>query len=201
MENAILRTIAIILWTTLNITGAAAAEELPLTGNWVVNHELSDDTDIAVEKSIKKAGGKVKRARGKKGKIRGRHKGGPEDQALYDHVAYDEFLEIEQQGTRFSFTHADGFKRTFFADNRGRVVSASGSHTDDDQDFSFGYWEDGKLVVESRPRDGGNLTEVYAIVPETGQLRVELYLEPLKFPVPIDIVRIFDAAASIETVP
>ena len=189
-----MRKVLLSLLVAYSLTVMVAAGELPLSGDWVINYELSDDTDKAVEKSIKKGGGKVKRAWGK-AKARGRYKGGPAEEALYDHLAYDEVMTIEQEGTRFHFTHAEGFERTFFADNRGRVVSASGSHDDDAQDFSFGYWEDAKLVVESRPRDGGNLTEVYQVLAETGQLRVELYLEPLKFAVPIDLVRIFDPAA------
>ena len=50
-------------------------------GDWVVNDGLSDDTDKQVEKAIKKAGGRPDSG-GKKGK--GRYRGGPEDQELYE---------------------------------------------------------------------------------------------------------------------
>lgn len=158
-------------------------------GDWVVNDGLSDDTDKQVEKAIKKAGGRPDSG-GKKGK--GRYRGGPEDQELYDRVSYDDVLTIEINEPEIRFTYADKYERIFYTDGRGRSVSATGGQS---VDYSFGGWEDNKLFVESRPRDGGWTREVYSLVKdEEGKqrLRAELTVKPLTFNLPIEIVRIYD---------
>lgn len=168
-----------------------AGEDMPiLSGNWVLNEALSDDVDLKVEKAIKKAGGKIKRGK----KTKGRYRGGPPEQEIYDHVAYDELLRIEQDVQHFRFVYPDDFVRQFSIGTGGRVVSASGSNTADDHDFSFAYWDGPVLVVESRPRDGGRITERYTLLPESGQLQAELHMEPLKFPAALDFLRLFDPA-------
>ena len=170
-----------------------AADVRPdITGSWILNQELSDDTDRQVEKAIKAGGGKIKRS-GKRGK--GRHRGGPADQELYDHISYDEALHIHSRSPEYRLVYDDDFQRVFYSDGRGRVASASGSATGERQDFSFAYWEDHILVVESRPRDGGTISENYSLDAGTGQLRVELLLQPLSFLEPINIVRIYDRQA------
>ena len=158
-----------------------------IIGAWTINEELSDDTDKQVEKAIKKSGGKLDN--NKKGKER--YRGGPEDQELYDRMSYDQVLYINYVGEEFHFTYADGFSREFFSDGRSRVISASGSQRGDDKDYSFAAWEGEVLNIESRPRDGGVIYESYSITPE-GQLRAELSLKPASFPVPVEIIRIYD---------
>lgn len=164
------------------------------TGVWVINDELSDDTDKQVEKAIKAAGGKIKRG-GKKGK--GRYKGGPPEQAIYDHMSYDDILQFQYHDPEFRLVYAEDFERMFYSDNRGRTVTASGSGRNDRVDYSFAAWDGAKLLVESRPRDGGWISEIYSLDPETGQLRVELKLKPLSFRIPINIVRIYDHSTKI----
>ena len=171
------------------IPGIAMAEEVNLDGRWVVNYELSDDTDIQVEKAIKAAGGRI-RDTGKKG--RGRYKGGPPEQELYDHLSYDEVLVIRRDKPRFLFSYDEGFEREFFSDNRGRSVSASSLQSGERHDYAFAYWDNGKLVVEARPRDGGKTHETYHLDPATGQLNVELELRPLTFLQPVQIRRVYD---------
>ena len=161
-----------------------------LDGYWVINEKLSDDTDKQVEKAIKKAGGRLPHT-DKKGK--GRYKGGPADQALYDHISYDEVLRIRENKPEFRFTYEDGFERVFYSDDRSRSVSASSLQSGVRKEYSFAYWEGNKLIVESRPLDGGSIMETYSLDPD-GRLRVKLHLKPLTFLVPIDIVRVFDRA-------
>jgi hypothetical protein len=181
------------------LCGAALAADAPvsLAGDWVFNAEASDVTDEQVERAIKRGGGRISRSFGKAETspegIPIKYKGGPEDQALYDHLAYDPGFSIEQDGAEFRLSYPEGFERRFSTDRRSRTITASGSAR---SDFSFAYWEGATLVVESRPLDGGRLSERYSLIPETGQLRVEMSMEPLKFRAPIDLVRVFDRAGT-----
>lgn len=177
------------------ITIAQASEgNSAFNGAWVINEELSDDTDKQVEKAIKAAGGKPTKRKGK-----GRYKGGPKEQALYDHISYDEILRIQYNHPRFHLAYAEGFERTFYTDGRSRSFSARGSRRER-QDYSFASWDgERKFIVESRPRDGGRTTEMYSLTQDGKQMRVELYLEPLSFLVPIEIVRVYDRAGQAGT--
>lgn len=161
-----------------------------LGGHWVINWDLSDDTDKQVEKAIKAGGGRIPHTR-KKG--RGRYRGGPPDQQLYDHISYDEVLRIQEHEPEFHMSYADGFERVFFSDNRKQSVSASSLQSGVRKAFSFAYWVGDKLMVETRPLDGGHIMETYSLDAD-GRLRVEMQLKPLTFPAPIHIVRIYDRA-------
>lgn len=159
-------------------------------GEWIFKEELSDDTDKQIEKTIKKSGGKVTRKKGK-----GRYKGGPEDQAMYDHISYDEILTISYKQPEFRLTYDEGFNRVFHTDGRGRSVSASGKSAGDNKDFSFASWvNEDKFIVESRPRDGGSIAETYSLSEDGNQLTVELHLEPRSFMYPIEIIRVYKKA-------
>lgn len=174
---------------------AVAAEAIPgFAGDWVVNQELSDDTDKQVEKAIRAAGG-TPDSGGKTG--RGRYRGGPEDQELYDRMSYDDVLSIRLDPPQITFTYADGFERIFHTDGRGRSVSARG----ESHDYSFADWSDSKLFVEGRPRDGGRTREEYSLQANGAQLRAELHLQPLTFMQPITITRIYDRKGADETRP
>ena len=156
-------------------------------GVWVINEELSDNTDKRVEKAIKKMGGKIKRPK-KKGKYR--YKGGPAEQELYDHLAYSEILRFHYVEPEFILLYDNDFKRVFYSDGRGRTVSASGSAAR--EDYSFAAWDGNALYVEARPRDGGTTSEVYSLQSQGDQLRIELKLKPVSFGVPVEITRIYD---------
>ena len=163
----------------------AAEPNLAFAGDWVINQDLSDDTDKKVEEAIKAAGGRPDSG-GKKG--RGRYRGGPKEEEMYDRMSYDDVLNIRIDPPQITFTYADGFTRTFYSDGRGRSVSASGASVD----YSFGGWDNGKLSVESVPRDGGWTREEYSLQAGGNQLRAELHLKPLTFMGTINIVRIYD---------
>lgn len=193
--SATLLAVAVIVVPALT-TGSARSADIPaepdITGTWVANYELSDDPDKAVERAIKKAGGKPDSG-GKRG--RGRYRGGPANQELYDRITYDDVLTIRRAAPEFRFTYADNFSRVFYTDGRSRVVSATGTASGDNLDFSFGSWGGDTLNVEARVRDGGWTKERYSLqTSETGgrQLRVELQIAPLGFREPVVLVRIFD---------
>lgn len=160
-----------------------------IAGIWVIDEGASDNTDKQVEKAIKKAGGRIPRTN-KKGKER--YRGGPPDQEMYDHISYDNILQIEINDPEVQFSYPEGYQRVFYTDDRRRTVSASGDSKSARQDYSFADWEDGKLIVESRPRDGGRITETYSLRAGGQQLRLEVELKPSSFLVPIELVRIFN---------
>lgn len=179
-----------MLFTVYTAAFAETVDKQPgFDGVWVINDKLSDDTDKQVEKAIKAGGGRIKHG-GKKGKYR--YKGGPKEQELYDHLAYDKVLQFHHNETEFHLLYEEGFTRVFYTDNRGRSVSARGLSSGHGQDYSFAGWEGDKLLVESRPRDGGKTNETYSLEAGGAQLRVELHLEPLSFGAPINIIRIYD---------
>ena len=151
----------IILFLSLHGAGPLSAQTPDsnhgqFNGKWLINEELSDDTDAQVEKAIRAAGGRLPRT-AKKGK--GRYKGGPPEQAVYDHISYDETLHFDYKAPEFRLVYEEGFERTFYSDNRKRVISASGTISGDNQDYSFASWDNNRLLVESRPRDGGWIIE------------------------------------------
>lgn len=167
----------------------AFSQEVPnIAGNWIFNEKLSDVTDKRVEIALKAGGEKIKKQWFRKTKDR--YRGGPVEQELYDHISYDQTLNIELSSPEFHFTYDDGYQRPVYTDNRRRSVSLN--RLDDLGDFSFAHWADGKLLVEARPRDGGFANETYSLINEGSQLQVELYIKPRSFQVPIEIVRVYD---------
>ncbi|NKB37266.1 MAG: hypothetical protein GKR93_08860 [Gammaproteobacteria bacterium] len=187
-------TALIALLTTFISTNLYAEQGNPaFNGVWVINEELSDDTDKQVEKAIKDSGGKVGRTK-KKGK--GRYKGGPPEQAMYDHISYDETLTFQYDTPEFKLIYEEGFQRVFHSDGRRRSVSARGKPRGEREDFAFASWSGpNKLFVEARPRDGGRTNEVYTLKKSSeGQLllHVELKLTPLLFSGSVHINRYYE---------
>ena len=164
-------------------------------GDWVINQKLSQDTDAQVEKAIRAAGGRPDSG-GKTGK--GRYRGGPPDQELYDRMSYDDVLTVKIDSPQITFTYADGFTRTFYTDGRGRSVSASDGSS---HDYSFGDWGENALFVEGRPRDGGWTREEYTLEAGGNRLVAKLRLEPLTFMQPITITRVYDRKGTHPPVP
>ncbi len=156
-------------------------------GHWVINEELSDDTDLQVEIAIKAAGGRIPRT-DKKGK--GRYRGGPKEHAIYDHISYDDSLHFQYHPPEFQLIYDYGFERVFHSDNRKRVVSASGTIAGDNQDFSFASWDNERLIIETRARDGGWIYEIIETTVDT--LTVTLELNPSSFAEPIKVKRIYN---------
>jgi len=190
----IYRHITRILVLAVCVTAGAKAAEKPdgrsaFNGQWIVNEELSDDTDTQVEKAIRAAGGKIDRG-GRRGNEK--YRGGPEEHELYDHISYDRKLIFQYRKPEFHLVYEQGFERIFHSDNRKRIVSASGQAAGDAKDFSFASWDGDRLIVESRPRDGGWIFETYEYEQETDQLKVSLELKPSSFAEPIRIMRIYD---------
>lgn len=175
-----------VLLMPLRAHAQEAEPKAGFDGLWVINEDESDDTDRQVEKAIKDAGGRLPRT-GKRGK--GRYRGGPSDQELYDHISYDDVLQIRIEEPEVSFNYPEGFRRVFYTDSRSRSFSAS---DDDRKDYSFAAWQGDSLLVESRPRDGGRIYETYTLEAGGQRLRLDVQLKPSTFRSAVEIVRVFN---------
>ncbi len=173
---------------------AAPHPRLAINGHWVINEELSDNTDDQVEEAIRAAGGQVQRRGWFSKPEKDRYRGGPADQELYDRISYDDVLTVRYDEPQAVFEYADGYRRVFHTDGRRRSTGVSDYFEAGGEDFSFGNWNDSELIVEGRPRDGGYTLETYTLEEQGQRLRVEMTLEPFVFGGPIHLVRVYDRA-------
>ncbi|MBE00159.1 MAG: hypothetical protein ACJZ79_06890 [Pseudohongiellaceae bacterium] len=182
---------------SLLLAGASSpvsAEELPFqtyfVGQWVINDDLSDDTDDQVEEAIEAAGGDG--GRGFFNREEDFYRGGPPEHELYDRLSYDDVLVIEHADPEIRFTYEDGYRRIFHTDGRRRRSTANDFYEGGEADWSEGSFEENALIVEARPRDGGYTLETYTLVDGGDRLRIEMIIQPLSFGEPIELVRYFD---------
>ncbi|MES2606970.1 MAG: hypothetical protein V4603_18720 [Pseudomonadota bacterium] len=159
-----------------------------LAGNWLINEDLSDNTDKQVERALRDAGERVKRSWFNRDKER--YRGGPAEQELYDRFSYDLVLTISEQDNGYVFEYADNFRRSVYTDNRSRTISLTA--LDSMEDFSLGHWENGKFLVESHPRDGGHASETYTLLNGGARLQVEFIVSPNSFTEEIELKRVYD---------
>mgnify|MGYP006892465776 FL=1 len=164
-----------------------------MAGDWLINDELSDNSDDQVEEAIKAGGGKVARRFFRK-RPEDFYRGGPPEQELYDRISYDDVLRIEYTDPEFTFTYADNYQRIFHTDGRRRSITANSFYSEGSEDFSFGNWDAAALVVEARPRDGGFTLETYILEEGGNRLRVEMTIEPESFRGAISLIRVYDRA-------
>ncbi len=164
-------------------------------GHWVINSELSENTDKKVEGALRAMGEKVSRCwlRCEEDRFRG----GPAEQELYDRISYDKTLTTEFGEGQYLFTYDDNYQRPVYTDGRSQSVSLTGLDTV--KDFSFAHWEGTTLLVEARPRDGGFANETYSIMDSGNRLRVEMYILPEGFTEAIELVRVYDRVADKPT--
>ncbi len=164
-----------------------------IQGRWLINDELSDNTDDQVEQAIEAGGG-----RGSRGLFNNRedfYRGGPPEHELYDRISYDDVLTIVYDEPEFTLTYEDGYRRVFHTDGRRRRSTAADFYNEGGSDWSFALWEGESLVVEGRPRDGGFTLETYTVEAGGARLRVAMTIQPNSFNEPITLVRVFNRAA------
>lgn len=164
-----------------------------IVGSWVINEDLSDNSDDQVEEAIKEGGGKASRSWFNK-RTKDFYRGGPKEQELYDRISYDDVLRIEFSEPEFKFIYADNYQRVFHTDGRRRRTTANDFYAEGGADFSSANWDGNALIVEARPRDGGFTVETYRIEEGGSRLRVEMTIEPDSFRVAINLVRVYDRA-------
>lgn len=186
-------SLAALPWLSVQAIAQPSTDPVPeLAGTWVFNADESDSTDDKVEAALRKMGQRARR-----GWFESRddvYRGGPAEQELYDRISYDKLLEIDLDGETYLFTYGGEFERPVYTDNRSRAVSLT--QLESVEDFSLGHWENGKLLVEARPRDGGVAEETYTLINGGAQLQVEMYIKPRTFDEAIEITRVFDRQAA-----
>lgn len=163
-----------------------------ISGRWLINDEISDNTDDQVEEAIEAGGGDG--GRGFFNRKEDFYRGGPPEHELYDRISYDDVLTIEFNDPEFRFTYEDDYLRVFHTDGRRRRVSANSFYTEGGEDWSSGLFEGESLVVEARPRDGGFTIETYTLENDGQRLRIEMVIQPDSFREAIELVRYFDRA-------
>ena len=94
-----------------------------IVGSWVINDDLSDNTDDQVEKAIEAAGGDG--GRGFFNRKEDFYRGGPPEHELYDRLSYDDVLFIEHSDPEIRFTYEDDYLRIFHTDGRRRMSTAN----------------------------------------------------------------------------
>jgi len=176
----------------LSLTFPAAQENMgsQMVGEWIINDDLSDNTDDQVEEAIEAGGGDG--GRGFFNRQEDFYRGGPPEHELYDRISYDDLLTIEYSEPEFRFTYEDNYFRIFHTDGRRRRTTANDFFEGGGTDWSEGNFENEALVVEARPRDGGFATEIYTLENDGYRLRIEMLIQPLSFREPIELVRYFD---------
>lgn len=196
MQGIVMRIRIVIALLGLTLAAQGYAQDRTqliqqFNGSWVINDELSDVTDDAVEDAIREAGGKVKR-RFLRRRPEDFYRGGPAEQELYDRISYDDVLTIRIDEPELRFEYADNFVRLFHSDGRRRRTTANSFYEEGGSDFSFANWRDEQLIVEARPRDGGFTLETYSLIDGGRRLRIDMLLEPDAFGAAIELVRVFD---------
>jgi len=161
-------------------------------GHWVINEELSQNTDDQVEVAIRASGGQVQRRSLFRREPEDRYRGGPPEQELYDRVSYDDVLTISYSEPEIRFEYADGFTRIFHDDGRRLTVGVNNYFESGGSDFSMAIWENESLLVEGRPRDGGFTFETYTLLENGARLRVEMELQPQTFGAAVNLIRVYD---------
>jgi hypothetical protein len=190
----LLSLLASLFWPAAGLAQQSAELDprVLIAGHWVINEDLSQNTDERVEAAIRAAGGRVQRRGWFSKPVEDRYRGGPADQELYDRISYDDVLTISYAEPEFVFEYADGFRRVFHTDGRRRTTGVNDFFESGGRDFSFGNWSGAQLIVEARPRDGGYILETYSLEEQGRRLRVEMTLEPYVFGAPITLVRVYD---------
>jgi hypothetical protein len=190
----VLLLLALLSWGVSQAQNNSSELEALIVGEWVINEDLSDETDDQVAEALEGSGGRD--TRGLFNRKKDFYRGGPPEQELYDRLSYDMILRIEYSEPEFRFHYADDYTRVFHTDGRRRRTTANDFYTEGGVDFSFGNWDGASLIVEARPRDGGFTLETYTLENGGNRLRVEMMLEPDSFSASIELIRVYDRSGN-----
>ena len=191
MSNKVLLLLffpSLVLMSSMGLFAQNISEGI--IGAWLINEELSDNTDDMVGEAIEAGGGRD--SRGFFNRKEDFYRGGPPEHELYDRISYDDVLRIGYEEPEFLFSYQDDYSRVFHTDGRRRRITANDFYSEGGQDWSSANWEDDALIVEARPRDGGFTIEIYTLEENGNRLRVEMLIQPDTFNAPINLVRVFD---------
>ncbi|MEE3171190.1 MAG: hypothetical protein VX276_00100, partial [Pseudomonadota bacterium] len=102
-----------------------------IIGTWLINEELSDDTDDMVGEAIEAGGGRD--SRGFFNRKEDFYRGGPPEHELYDRISYDDVLNIKYMEPEFLFGYEDEYSRVFHTDGRRRRTAANDFYSEGGQ--------------------------------------------------------------------
>jgi hypothetical protein len=202
---------AMLCVVSLNLPAVEA-----LSGNWVLDDELSDEFNAvskALNKAIKKARRKAESENqkfdtGSKPRERNRYDsqvrateaqikdatiekywGGPAAQNLIFQTDAIKFYV----GRKVAVLYGNDQKRLLKINPSGRAYSYSGTEvTDDYLGRSLTYFDGGVLVIETTGRTGMEFVEKYRVAEETGQLIQALEIEDDRHAHTLTMTRYFD---------
>ncbi len=202
---------AMLCVVSLNLPAVEA-----LSGNWVLDDELSDEFNAvskALNKAIKKARRKAESENqkfdtGSKPRERNRYDsqvrateaqikdatiekywGGPAAQNLIFQTDAIKFYV----GRKVAVLYGNDQKRLLKINPSGRAYSYSGTEvTDDYLGRSLTYFDGGVLVIETTGRTGMEFVEKYRVAEETGQLIQALEIEDDRHTHTLTMTRYFD---------
>ncbi len=180
-----------LVLVTAFISIDSSAQTEFIKGKWLINEDLSENTDDKVELALEASG--VKPSKGFFNRDEEYYRGGPAEQEMYDYISYEKTLDISITESEYLFQYG-AFERLVYLDDRGNRVSLTGLN--EVTDFSFAHWENEHLMIEARPRDGGFTDEIYTLSQDKQQLTAQLYIQPKGFRAPIELVRIYDRLES-----
>jgi hypothetical protein len=186
-NQIVILTVITSFWSILQ---AQETIQTQIVGEWVINEDLSDNTDDQVEEAIEAGGGDG--GRGFFNRQEDFYRGGPPEHELYDRLSYDDVLVVSYADPEFIFIFENNYERVFHTDGRRRRSTANDFYEEGGSDWSEGNFEGNALVVEARPRDGGYTLETYTIENNGELLRIEMQIQPASFREPIELVRYFD---------
>jgi hypothetical protein len=181
----------------LAVFGAGAGAEPPdLSGAWTLNPSLSQD----FAEKIKAAAGSASMSGGPSwatetwipwtgGFSEGQRVGLRE--FLLATVPAFQTLEIEQSALEVKTVHGEDGVRIFNLTRSSAGTSALGGETVTRQ----ARWQETQLVLESKGKEGRFL-ELFAPVPERGQLSYVLRLEHKLLKAPLEVSLVYDRAAA-----
>jgi hypothetical protein len=87
-------------------------------------------------------------------------------------------LEIVPNGSGFVFIYADGYERDVVPNPSGRIFTASGDElVRDEIGYTLAFWDDARLVLETRIKGGGKLIERISTSADGAKLTVEIEID------------------------
>ena len=189
MDKPSLNVSAIARWAAALILLSSLGFAAPianLSGRWILNTDLSDDPLQKREEAFARKGGAPP-----SGGPGGRRGNSPPEGPRPDVEGFFEsfeFLEIVHQDPKLLITDAVGREHTLFTDNRKTEEERSGGTA-----RLRAKWEDGRVVVRTRPAHGPSFTETYLASADGQQLTVVMEIEGRGSMPDITIRRVYDA--------
>ncbi len=170
-----------------------AAEKPNFTGTWQLNHEQSDSAREKIQETMSSSGGRRRggmRGGRRPGDSRGGQQGGDRQGRMREMFEAAETLIIAHNDPELSITDNTGRTRTLYTDGRKAEQQTPRGETIK----VTARWQADRLVIEREAGHGRKMSETYELAPDGRQLVVTKRIENQRFPEPIIIRYVYDAA-------